>query len=102
MAIQESDTLAKLTANYNKIIAALPPDLSKEFQTRILTPSDIKEYARTITVALEFKNQTSMIRIENWMLDRFKIGNFGKKLKDKGFNPSDVYEHLLAGFFDYK
>jgi hypothetical protein len=102
MAIQESDILAKLIANYQIIIKSLPSDLAFEFQNKIIRTSDLKQYASTILVAMEFKNQTSMIRIENWLVDRFKIGNFGRKLAEKGFNPSSVYEQLLKGFFDYK
>jgi hypothetical protein len=102
MTIQKDKILVKLNANNQKIIELLPPDLIDEYKSKIIRPLDLNEYAATIDVAMQFNDQTSMIRIENWLVDRFKIGNFGRKLTEKGLNPSDVYEQLLKGFFDYK
>jgi hypothetical protein len=102
MPVQKETILAKLEANNKKIIEMLPPDLVNEYKSKIIRPLDLKEYTDTIFVALQFNDQTSMIRIENWLADRFKIGNFGRKLAEKGLNPGDVFEQLLKGFFDYK
>ena len=93
---------AQLNANNQKVIEMLPPDLAAEYKSKIIRPLDLDQYAATIQVALEFNDQTSMIRIENWLVDRFKIGNFGRKLADKGINPSDIFEQVLKGYFDYK
>jgi hypothetical protein len=102
MSVQETDILAKLIANYHAIIKSLPSPLADEFKAKIIRTSELKAYAETILVSLEFDDQTSAIRIENWLVDRFKIGKFGRKLADQGINPSTVFEKLLKGFFDYK
>jgi hypothetical protein len=102
MPVQKEVILARLNANNQKIIELLPPELVAEYKNKIIRPLDLKEYSETIFVALQFNDQTSMIRIENWLADRFKIGNFGRKLAEKGFNPGDVFEQFLKGFFDYK
>jgi hypothetical protein len=102
MPIRKLEILAKLNSNNQKIIELLPPDMVDEYKSKIIRPLDLNEYAATIEVALQFNDQTSMIRIENWLVDRFKIRHFGRKLAEKGFNPSAVYEQLLQGFFDYK
>jgi hypothetical protein len=101
MSIREIDILEMLKNNYQQAIKLLPQDLAGEFQRKIILQSDLKEYASSIYVALQFKDETSMLRIQNWMADHFKRGNFGKKLADKGINPSQVYEQMLKGFFDY-
>jgi hypothetical protein len=102
MPVQKDVILNKLNANYEEIIQMLPPELAKEFKTKIISPANIQEYASTILVAMQLNDRTSMIRIENWLADRFKIGNFGRKLSQQGLNPVSVYERLLQGFFDYK
>jgi hypothetical protein len=101
MSIQKADILEMLNNNYQQAIKLLPQDLAEEFQQKIILQSDLKEYTSSIYVALQFKDETSMLRIQNWMADHFKRGNFGKKLADKGINPSQVYEQMLHGFFDY-
>jgi hypothetical protein len=102
MAMQEADILARLNANYQTVINALPPDLAKEFQNKVIRPSDIKDYATKIMIAMQFKDETASIRIENWLAGRFDIGNFSKKVVQKELNPVSLYEQLLKGFFDYK
>jgi hypothetical protein len=101
MPIRKADILKMLTSNYQQAIKLLPEDLASEFQKKIILQSDLYEYTSLIDVALQFKDETSMLRIQNWMADHFKRGNFGKKLADKGINPSLVYEQMLKGFFDY-
>ncbi len=101
MAIREADILKMLENNYQLAIKMLPEDMANEFQRKIIVKSDLKEYASSIYVALQFKDETSMLRIQNWMADHFKRGNFGKKLADRKIDPSGVYEQMLKGFFDY-
>jgi hypothetical protein len=102
MAMQEADILAALNTNYKTIIDMLPPDLAKEFQNKVMRPSDLKEYATKIMIAMQFKDEAACIRIENWLAGRFEIGNFNKKAAQKGLNPVSLYEQLLKGFFDYR
>jgi hypothetical protein len=101
MTIQEKDILGMLNTNYEAALKLLPPDLATEFQKKIILKTDLTEYAKSIYVALQFKDETSMLRIQNWMADHFKRGNFGKKLADRKIDPSQVYEQMLRGFFDY-
>jgi hypothetical protein len=101
MPIHEADILEMLKNNYQLAIKMLPQDMASEFQRKIIQQSDLKEYASSIYVALQFKDETSMLRIQNWMADHFKRGNFGKKLADRKIDPSRVYEQMLKGFFDY-
>ena len=102
MAIQETEILEILKANYQKAVELMPQDLAKEFQRKVIRPGDLKEYASSIHVAMEFKDETSMLRIQNWMVDHFNKGGFGKKLVKEDIDPSWVYEQLLKGIYDYK
>jgi hypothetical protein len=102
MSMQPVDVLKILEANYQKAVAMIPPDLAKEFQNKVLRPSDLKEYAGQIAIAIQFRDELSMQRIENWMVEHFNKGGFGKKLFQKGIDPSRVYETLLFGIYDYK
>ncbi len=102
MAIQEKDILELLNENYKKAIELLPPELAQEFQRKIIRPVDQKTYASSMYVAIQVRNETSMLQIQNWILDNFQIAGFGKKLAARGINPSQVYEQLLKGIFDYK
>jgi hypothetical protein len=102
MALQKTDILEVLEANFKKAQALMTEDLAAEFQRKILTPALLQDYADTIYVAIQMKDELNAIRIENWMVDRFKKGGFGKKLKDNGIDPVRVYETLLQGFFDYR
>jgi hypothetical protein len=101
MPMREGDIYKILENNYQKAIKMLPQELADEFKKKIILPADLNEYTRYIYVAVQFKDETSMLRIQNWLADHFKRGNFGKKLADKGVNPSLVYEQMLKGFFDY-
>ncbi len=101
MAIQGKDVLEKLRANYQKAVEMMPEDMAREFQRKVISPADLKEYASAITVATQLRNETSMLKIQNWMVDHFNKGGFGKKLAEKGIDPSRVYEQLLKGIYDY-
>jgi hypothetical protein len=101
MAIQETEILEILKANYQKALGLMPPDLAKEFQNKVIRPNELQSYASSISVAIQFKDETSMMRIQNWMVDHFNKGGFGKKLAAKGIDPSRVYEQLLKGIYDY-
>jgi hypothetical protein len=101
MAIQGKDVLARLQVNYRKAVEMMPEDMAREFQRKVIRPDDLKEYASSIAVAIQLRNETSMLQIQNWMVDHFKKGGFGKKLAEKGINPSRVYEQLLKGIYDY-
>lgn len=102
MAVQQPEILEILKANYQKAVAMMPEDLAKEFQRRIITQDDLKSYASSITVAIQFKDLTSCLTIENRMVEQFNFRGFGTKLAKKGINPTMVYEQMLKGFFDYK
>jgi len=102
MAIQETDILEMLKTNYQKATALMPPDLAQEFQRRIIRPGDLKEYASSIAVAIQFGDETSLLRIQNWMVDHFNKGGFGKKLAAEGIDPNQAYEQLLKGIYDYR
>jgi hypothetical protein len=100
--MQPVDVLKILESNYQKTLALIPADLSSEFQRKVIRPADLKEYAGQISIAIQFRDETSMQKIENWMVEHFNKGGFGRKLTQKGINPSDVYETLLKGVYDYR
>lgn len=102
MSMQPVDVLKTLESNYQKAMALIPADLSNEFQRKVIRPADLKEYAGQISIAIQFRDETSMQRIQNWMAEHFDKGGFGRKLTQKGINPSDVFETLLRGVYDYK
>ncbi|MBN1189455.1 MAG: hypothetical protein JXA46_06875 [Dehalococcoidales bacterium] len=101
MSIREGDVYKRLENNYREAIKLLPEDLAGEFQQKIITLSDLNEYTSYIWIAIQFKDQTSMLRIQNWMVEHFKRGNFGKKLAERDINPSQVYERILKDILDY-
>ena len=102
MAIQDTEILEALKANYQQALSLMPSDLAAEFQRRILPQEDLKNYASSISVAIQFKNKTACLQIQNRMVEQFNFRGFGTRLAQKGINPSQVYEQLLKGFFDYK
>jgi hypothetical protein len=102
MAIQDTEILDILKTNYQKAIELMPPELAKEFQRRVITPNDLKDYASSINVAIQFKNVTACLTIQNRLAEQFNFRGFGAKLKQKDVDPVRVYEQLLQGFFDYK
>jgi hypothetical protein len=102
VSTQPADVLKILEANYLKAMALIPPDLSREFQNKVIRQPDLKEYAGQISIAIQFRDETSMQVIENWMVEHFNKGGFGRKLYQKGIDPSQVYETLLKGIYDYK
>jgi hypothetical protein len=102
MSIREGDIFKKLENNYQEAIKLIPEDLAEEFQKKIIRPSDLNEYTSYIYVAIQFKDETSLLKIQNWVADHFKRGNFGKKLADRKVNPSTVYEQMIKGILDYK
>ena len=102
MPLQKTDILGILQANYNKALSLMTDDLAAEFKRKVLTPELLQDSADTILVAIQMKDEVNAIRIENWLVERFKKGGFGKKLKDNGIDPVKVYETILAGFFDYR
>jgi hypothetical protein len=102
MPLQKKDILEILEANYQKALALLTDDLAAEFKRKILTRELLQDYAETIYVAIQIKDEVNALRIENWLVERFKKGGFGKKLVQKGIDPVKVYETILDGFFDYR
>jgi|WetSurMetagenome_2_1015567.scaffolds.fasta_scaffold600414_2 hypothetical protein len=100
-SIREGDIFKLLENNYRETIKMLPEDLAKEFQRKIIIPADLNEYTSYVYVALQFKDETSLLRVQNWMADHFKKGNFGKKLADRNINPSQIYERMIKGILDY-
>lgn len=102
MAILDTEIWEILKTNYQKALELIPPDLAKEFQNKVIRPGELRSYASSISVAIQFRDETSMLKIQNWMVDHFKRGGFGKKLAQKGLDPSRIYEQLLKGIYDYK
>jgi hypothetical protein len=102
MATQETEILEALQANYQKALGLIPPDLASEFQRRIIPQEDLKKYASSISVAIQFKNKTACLKIQNQMIEQFNFRGFGTRLAQKSINATKVYEQLLKGFFDYK
>jgi hypothetical protein len=102
MPLQKTDILGILESNYKKALALMTDDLAAEFQHKIVKPELLQDYADTIYVAIQFKDELNALRIENWLVERFKKGGFGKKLIKNGIDPVKVYETLLDGFFDYR
>jgi hypothetical protein len=102
MAMRETEVLEMLKANYQKATGLMPPELAQEFQRKVIRPGDLKAYASSIAVASQFRDETPLLRIQNWMIDHFNKGGFGKKLAAQGIDPSRVYEQLLKGIYDYK
>jgi hypothetical protein len=102
MPLQKTDILEILQANYKKATALMTDDLAAEFKRRILTQALLEDYAETIFVAIQIKDELNALRIENWLVERFKKGGFGKKLVNNGIDPVAVYETILEGFFDYR
>jgi hypothetical protein len=102
MPLQKTDILEILEANYKKAQALMTDDLSAEFQRKILTLALLQDYAEAIFVAIQVKDEVNALRIENWLVERFSKGGFGKKLVLNGIDPTRVYETILEGFFDYR
>ncbi len=102
MSIREGEIFKTLENNYREAIKLMPKDLADEFQRKIIRPKDLNEYTSYIFVAMQFKDDTSLMRIQNWMAEHFKRGNFGKKLADNNVNPVQVYEQMIKGILDYK
>jgi hypothetical protein len=102
MSMQPVDVFKILEINYQKAVALIPADLSNEFQKKVIKVNDLKEYAGQISIAIQFRDETSMQKIENWMVEHFNKGGFGHKLFQKGIDPNTVYETLLKGIYDYK
>jgi hypothetical protein len=76
--------------------------LRNEFQRKILSLDELTSYSKSMAVAIQFRDEVSMQRVENWIVEHFSRGGFGHKLAQKGINPSSVYETLLKGIYDYK
>jgi hypothetical protein len=102
MSMQAIDVLKILESNYQKTVELIPADLVKEFQHKVIRQSDLKEYAGQIAIAIQFRDELAMQKIENWMVEHFNKGGFGRKLAQKGINPGSIYEVLLKGIYDYK
>jgi hypothetical protein len=102
MPLQKTDILGILEANYKKAQSLMTDDLADEFKRKILKPELLQDYAETIYVAIQFKDEVNALRIENWLVERFKKGGFGKKLVQNDIDPVKIYETILAGFFDYR
>lgn len=102
MAVTESEILAKLFDNYEKAIELIPPDMVQEFRKKILTPQDLREYAKVIYIAREFQDETALMKIENWVVEHFSKGGYGRRLNATNTDPNLVYERLLSGIYDYK
>jgi hypothetical protein len=102
MATQDTEILEILKTNYQQAVALMPPDLAKEFQKKVIRTGDLKGYASSISVAIQFRDETSMQRIQNWMIDNFNKHGFGKKLADQGVDPIRIYEQLIKGIYDYR
>jgi hypothetical protein len=102
MPLQKTDILRILEANYIKAQSLMTDDLAAEFKRKILKPELLQDYAETIFVAIQFKDEVNALRIENWLVERFKKGGFGKKLVQNDISPVKIYETLLHGFFDYQ
>ncbi len=102
MPLQKTDIWEILEANYQKALALMTDDLAAEFKRKILTLALLQDYAATIFVAIQIKDEVNALRIENWLVERFKKGGFGKKLVQNGIDPVKVYETILDGFFDYR
>jgi hypothetical protein len=102
MAVMEREILAKLRSNYLKAAELIPPDMVEEFRKKIIRPRDLEEYARIISIGVEFKDTMVLQKVQNWMAERFTVGGFGRKLVAAATDPNQVYEKLLAGIYDYK
>ena len=102
MTMQHNQVLEILKVNYEKALTMIPADLRNEFQRKILSLNELKEYSQSMAVAIQFRDELSMQKVENWMVEHFSRGGFGRKLVQKGIDPSSVYETLLKGIYDYK
>jgi hypothetical protein len=102
MPLQKTDILEILEANYKKALALMTDDLAAEFKRKIVTQALLEDYAEAIFVAIQIKDEVNALRIQNWLVERFKKGGFGRKLVQNGIDPIKVYETILDGFFDYR
>lgn len=102
MTMQYSQVLEILKVNYEKALQLVPPDMRTDIQRKILSLEELKEYSKSMAVAIQFGDELSMQKVENWMVEHFSRGSFGRKLMQKGIDPSSVYETLLKGIYDYK
>jgi hypothetical protein len=102
MTMKYIQVLEILKVNYEKALQLIPPDMRAEFQRKILTLDELKEYSQSMGVAIQFKDELSMQKVENWMVEHFSRRGFGRKLAQQGIDPSSVYETLLKGIYDYK
>jgi hypothetical protein len=102
MSMQYGAVLEILKANYDQALAMIPQDLQPEFQRKVLSFKELTDYSKQIAVAIQFRDSLSMQQIENWMVEHFNRGGFGRKLAQKGIDPSSIYEKLLKNIYDYK
>ena len=99
MVLTIDQILVKMRANYDPVIASLPPDLQEEFRTKVLPLKDLEELAPFINTSSEFEGRAAIGLTQRKIGRKVSVMAFNKKLIAAGIRPDDIYGGLLKGCF---
>jgi hypothetical protein len=91
--------LVKMRANYDPVVASLPPELQEEFRTKVLPLEELEELAPFINTSSEFEGRAAIGLTQRKIGRKVSVMAFNKKLIAAGIRPDDIYGGLLKGCF---
>jgi hypothetical protein len=91
--------LVKMRANYDPVVASLPPELQEEFRTKVLPLEELEELAPFINTSSEFEGRAAIGLTQRKIGRKVSVMAFNKKLIGAGIRPDDIYDGLLKGCF---
>lgn len=90
---------AKMRANYEFAVKALPAELQQEFRSAVLPLSEFEELAPFIHTSCEFEGRAAIGLTQRKIGRKVSVIAFNKKLIAAGFHPDEFYSSLLKGCF---
>lgn len=91
--------LVKMRANYEPVVASLPPELQEEFRTKVLPLEELEELAPFINTSSEFEGRAAIGLTQRKIGRKVSVMAFNKKLIASGIRQDDIYGGLLKGCF---
>jgi hypothetical protein len=91
--------LVKMRANYEPVLASLPPELQEEFRTKVLPLEELEELAPFINTSSEFEGRAAIGLTQRKIGRKVSVMAFNKKLIAAGIRSDDIYGGLLKGCF---